>query len=545
MPKYMLTKHILLLIASLAFTLPAAADEGHHHDEPSALELGSVHFPISCAPEVQKPFERGVALLHSFAFDTAEATFQQVAKDDPKCAMSHWGIASTYSRWGTPSAEQFNRGWKEIKIAKLLHARTARERDYINALAAIYPNPSHFNYSEKKDDKRSDKFLHKLEQLHHRYPDDLEAAAFYAFALKDSNRDDDPAHPKRKEAASILEKLFLIEPNHPGVTHYLIHTYDYPGMAELGLPAARRYAKIAPTAPHALHMPSHIFARLGMWREDIDSNLASIAASRNTSVTHMGDEGHQYHAMEFLIYAYLQSGREADAQKLIEEIRTLPKMKDMYGMGFDPQVSALTSFTAAYALELHHWKEAETLSLISPADSADASVTYRSRVIGAARAGDLAAAHAGAQTIQNLHATLVKKKERPMWINAVEEDERVARAWIDHAEGRNEEALKTLREFANKERGIFSPDGGTPAHEMMGDILLEMGRPNEALAEYDAELKLSPNRFNSLYGAGQAAEALKDSIKAATYYQQLLKSCAGANSRRTEFAHAQEFLAAR
>ena len=200
------TRYVLLLISLIAFAIPAAADEGHHHDEPSELELGSVHFPISCAPEVQKIFERGVALLHSFAFETAEATFRQVAKDDPKCAMAHWGIASTFSRWGTPSAEQMKQGWGQLKMAKSLHAKTVRERDYIDAIATIYVNP------EKKDGKRGDKFLRKLERLHERYPDDLEATAFYAFALKDSDRDDDPKHTKRKEAAAILEKLFLIEP---------------------------------------------------------------------------------------------------------------------------------------------------------------------------------------------------------------------------------------------------------------------------------------------------------------------------------------------
>ena len=360
--------------------------------------------------------------------------------------------------------------------------------------------------------------------------------------MKNSDGDDDWTHAKRKQATAILETLFALEPNDPGVAHYLIHTYDYPGMAELGLPAARRYAKIAPAAPHALHMPSHIFARLGMWQEDIDSNLASIAASRNAAATHMGDEGHQYHAMEFLIYAYLQSGRGAEAEQLIEEVRSLPKMKDMYGTDFDPQMSALTSFSAAYALELHHWKEAEALPLISPADYADASITYKARAIGAARSGDLQAAHANLQAIQDLHATLVKEKKLPISINAVGEDQRVVSAWIDHAEGRNDEAINTLREIATKEQGIFAPDGGTPAHEMLGDLLIEMAQPGQALGEYEAELKLSPNRFNSLYGAGHAAELAKQPGKATAYYQQLLKACGGGNSRRPELAHVHGFL---
>ena len=527
---------VAFLLALVAMALPGLGDEGHHHDELSNQQLGTVHFPISCAPEVQGTFERGVALLHSFAFETAEARFRQVAQDDPHCAMAHWGIARTFSRWGTPDAKQLKHGWEEIEVAKSLHAKTARERDYIAALATLCAHP------EKKDEKREQKYLKEMGGLYRRYPDDHEAAAFYAFALKDSDRDDDPTHAKRKEAAAILESLFLLEPNHPGVAHYLIHTYDYPGMAELGLPAARCYAKIAPAAPHALHMPSHIFARLGMWQEDIDSNLASIAASRNAAATHMGDEGHQYHAMEFLIYAYLQSGREAEAQRLIEEVGSLPKMKDMYGADFDPQVSALTSFSAAYALELHHWKEAEALPLISPADDADASITYKARAIGASRSADLPSAHANLQAIQDLHATLVKEKKLPISINAVEEDQRVVSAWISHAEGRNDEATKTLREIATKEQGTFAPDGGIPAHEMLGDILSEMGKPEQALIEYEAELKLSPNRFNSLYGAGRAAELAKQPSKATAYYQQVLKVCAGGASNRPELGYAQRFV---
>jgi tetratricopeptide (TPR) repeat protein len=363
--------------------------------------------------------------------------------------------------------------------------------------------------------------------------------------LKDSDRDDDPAQPKRKEAAAILEKLFLLEPNHPGVAHYLIHTYDYPGMAELGLLAARRYAKVAPAAPHALHMPSHIFAGLGLWQEDIDSNLASIAASRNSAATHMGDEGHQYHAMEFLMYAYLQSGREAEAQRLIEEVRSLPKMKDMYGTDFDPQISALTSFSAAYAVELHHWKEAEALPLISPTDDAEASTTYKARAIGASRSGEVLAAKANLQAIQELHTTLVKDKKVPNFvIKAVEDDQRVAFAWISHAEGRNDEAIKALHEIAAREQGIFSPDGGIPAHEMLGDMLSEIGQREQALTEYEAELKLNPNRFDSLYGAGRAAETANLPEKASAYYKQLIEVCAKGNSSRPELAHARAGLSA-
>src|SRR6266576_1667020 len=523
----------MLTFVALAF--PALADEGHHHDDLSEQQFGSVHFPTSCNPKVQKNFERGVALLHSFAFETAEATFRQVAQDDPHCAMAHWGIAKTFSRWGTPNPKQLQHGWEEIKIAKSLGAMTARERSYIAAQAALYAHP------EKKDEKREQKYLKAMEALYRHYPGDHEGAAFYAFALNDSDRDDDPAHARRKQAADILEKLFLLEPNHPGVAHYLIHTYDYPGMAELGLPAARRYAKIAPAAPHAQHMPSHIFARLGMWQEDIDSNLASIAASRNAAATHMGDEGHQYHAMEYLVYAYLQSGREKEAMRVIEDVKTLPKMNNMYGTDFDPNISAQVEYSASYVMELHLWKDAVALPSLTDNQDGDSSLTYKARAIGAARLGDLQTAKLSLASIQTLHENLLKKKQM-VAANAVDEDSRVVQAWIDHAQSKNDEALELLRPIAAKDHGLFATDGDTPAHEMMGDILIEMNRPEAALAEYEAELKVSPNRFNSVYGAAHAAEMAKHADKAAGYYRELVAMCTLGDSIRPELSRAREFL---
>jgi tetratricopeptide (TPR) repeat protein len=248
--------------------------------------------------------------------------------------------------------------------------------------------------------------------------------------------------------------------------------------------------------------------------------------------------------MEFLMYAYLQCGREAEAQRLIEEVRSLPKMKNMYGADFDPQLSALTSFSAAYALELHRWTEAKALPLTSPADDADASTTYKARAIGASRGGDLQTARANLQAIRDLHATLVREKKPLIAIGAVEGDQRVVSAWINHAEGRNDEAIKTLGEIARKEQGIFAPDGGIPAHEMLGDILTEMGQPDHALLEYEAELKLNPNRFDSLYGAGHAAEMAKLPEKANAYYKQLIEECANGNSSRPELAYARGALSA-
>src|SRR6267378_3672154 len=413
--------HRSLALFSMVFLTAissAAADGQHDNHELTESQLGAVHFPISCSSSVEKPFERGVALLHSFAFETAETAFRQVAKDDPQCAMAHWGIAKTFWRWGMPDAAQLKQGWEEIRIAESLHPGTARERDYVAALSAFYFEPN------KERENRVGDYSKAMERLYRRYPEDHEAAAFYAFALISSEPENDTAYVYRKKAAAVLEPLFALEPNHPGVAHYLIHTYDKPGMAELGLPAARRYAKIAPDAPHALHMPSHIFARLGLWQEDIDSNLASAAASRRAALMHVGDEGHQFHAMEFLVYAYLQCGREADARRVIEEVKSLPKMKNMYGTDFDPAISALVAYSAAYALELHHWTEAANLQLLSPPDSGDRSITYKARAIGTARSDNVAEARTNLLAIEELHKTLLRRKKTTI-ANAVDEDRRV------------------------------------------------------------------------------------------------------------------------
>ena len=343
-----------LLLFSLLFTLTALADtalpdddkDHHHHEDLTAAQLGTVNFPVSCAASVQKPFERGVALLHSFWYEEAEKQFQQIAADDPHCAMAHWGVAMSlwHQLWNNPDEKVIEHGLGEVHLAKTAggHA-TPREKAYIAAIKAFYSNSN-----KLKHEARAQAYSGAMKKVYEKYPDDHEAAAFYALSLLASEPYDDATFANRKQAAAILEKLFVIEPGHPGVAHYLIHSYDKPQLAQLGLPAARRYAQIAPASPHALHMPSHIFARVGLWQDDITSNLASIAATRKTAAMHMGGEGHQFHAMDFLFYAYLQSGRDADAKALIEEIRAMPKMKSMYGSDFDPQFNALTTFPALY-----------------------------------------------------------------------------------------------------------------------------------------------------------------------------------------------------
>src|SRR5256885_7029807 len=355
-----------LIAVLLPLSFSALADEGHHQEEVTAEQLGTVHFPVSCAASVQKPFERGVALLHSFWYEEATKQFEQIAKEDPRCAMAHWGVAVSlwHQLWDTPDKATIKRGRSEVKKASSLRPKTDRERDYVAAMDAFY------SASKKHDhDAGADAYAHAMEQMYQRYPDDREAAAFYALSLLASEPQGDTTFANRKKAGAVLEKLFDTEPNHPGVAHYLIHSYDKPQLAELGLPAARRYAQIAPFAPHAVHMPSHIFARVGDWPASIKSNTASIDATRKTAAMHMGGAGHQFHAMDFLIYAYLQSGREADAQKVIDEVKVMPEMH--MGDGMDMQAFAMSKFPAMYAIELHRWTDAVTLQVIDKAESGD------------------------------------------------------------------------------------------------------------------------------------------------------------------------------
>jgi tetratricopeptide (TPR) repeat protein len=530
---------MFLLAVALCFAigLPAVADdEGHHHEDLNEVQVGTVHFPSSCASAVQKPVERGVAMLHSFWYEEAEKQFQQIEKDDPQCAIAHWGVAMSlwHQLWNRPDKPVLERGGAELKAGRSLHA-TVREHDYIVALSAFYAHPS------RSYQKRVTAYSKQMAKVSERNPDDHEAAAFYALSLLASEPDHDKANTNRKQAATVLEKLFGEEPNHPGVAHYLIHTYDKPDMAQQGLPAARKYAQLAPAAPHALHMPAHIFARLGLWQDDIASNEASIAATQKEAAMHMGGEGHQFHAMDFLIYAYLQTGREADAQKIIDEVRAMPPMHDMYGMGSDPRMFGLSAFPASYALELHNWKQAAELQLVDGASDFDKSVTYAARAIGAARSGNLEQARKDVAQLETLQKKLEpgKKKDEGDY-EGVSQELTIAQAWLAHAEDHDDEAVRLLRTIADKEEGEAEASQGIPAHEMIADILLESKHPEQALAEYETSLKNDPGRFDSLYGAAMAATSTGEVEIAKRYFTQIVKNCAGSNSDRLELKLARE-----
>ena len=529
-------KLLWLLCIAAACSVTAIADEGHH-DELSQEQLGTVHFPVSCTPDAQKTFEKGVALLHSFWYEEAEKTFLEIKKQDPKCAMAHWGVALSlwHQLWDQPNPDTIKRASVELKKAHKPKAATARERDYIAAAEVFYSKSGKSNH-----ETRARAYSAAMEKVYQRCPDDHEAAAFYALSLLASEPDGDTTFANRKKAGAILEKLFEIEPNHPGIAHYLIHTYDKPQLAELGLPAARRYAQIAPFSPHAVHMPSHIFARVGDWPDSIKSNLASIAATRHAASMHMGGEGHQFHAMDFLIYAYLQSGREADAAQEIDEVKAMPAMEMA---GRDMRAFAMSKFPAMYALEMHRWSDAANLAMIDGAEPSDRAYTWWAKAIGAARSGDLVAAKKDMAELETIRKDYVtrNKKYAAEWVEQLQQE---ASAWVLQGDGKSEEATAVLRVIADHEDAVGAEQTSMPAREMLADMLLEMHKPEQALAEYQGDLRFNPKRFNGLYGAAHAAEMAGQASAATEYYALLVKTCEGSNSARPELAKAKQAVVA-
>jgi hypothetical protein len=533
-----------LLLFSFLCPLTALADDEdknhHHHEDLTETQLGTVQFPISCAASVQKPFARGVALLHSFWYEEAEKEFLEIAKDDPQCAMAHWGIAMSiwHQLWNEPDAKVIALGLDEVKAAeKLTQTAAPREKAYIAAISAFYSD------SGKSDhDARAKAYSDAMKQVYKSYPEDHEAAAFYALSLLASEPHHDETFANRIAAAAVLEPLFAIEPDHPGVAHYLIHAYDKPQLAQRGIPAARRYAQVAPAAPHALHMPSHIFARVGLWQDDINSNLASVAATRKTAAMHMGGEGHQFHAMDFLFYAYLQSGRESAAKALMDEVKAMPEMHDMYGIGFDPHLATEAHFAALYPLEMRDWAAAAALAPVPVPGTAEDSAGYWAKAIGAAHLHHPEEVRKDITAIEAIHQKFVSDQKKD-FAEATENDLKQAQAWLAFAEGKYDDAVKILRPIADKEDALGDEPQGIPTREMIADILLEAKRPQQSLAEYQTDLKFNPNRFNALSGAARAAEAAGKQSEANEYYAMLLKTCEGGSSTRPELGRARELLA--
>jgi tetratricopeptide (TPR) repeat protein len=510
----------------------------HHHD--AGEKLGKVSFPISCAPDSQKPFERGVALMHSFGYEEAQSQFVEITKKDSACAMAHWGVALSlfHQIWERPDEPALKRGWSEMEQAQKLDAKTDRERGYIFALSEFYRD-----YGTRDHMQRAAAYSEAMGKLYEEYPNDLEAGAFYGLSILAAEPPADKSLAARKKAVAVLNPLFLRQPDHPGLAHYIIHTCDSPAMAPLGLDAARRYAAIASSSAHAVHMPSHIFARLGLWQEDIDANLKSVALAHPAGQMYM--HGHELHAMHFLIYAYLQTGQDDAAKRVVDDskqiIASAPKTDDDSGMlqyyGF-----AAAHFPAIYALEMRHWSDLAALEPAAGAAPDLQSITYWARTIGTARQGDVEATRRNAQKFDDSEEA-TRKTKNAYTLDGPDFPRGEVHAWLAFAEKKNDEALRQMREVADLQDQVGKREVDIPAREMLADMLLALNRPQEALAEYESALKIDPNRFNGLAGAARSAEMAHQTEKANTYYAQLLKNCDdGRNSDRPELARAKTMV---
>jgi len=529
----------LLLCALPAFALDDDM-QAHHHD--ANEKLGKVSFPISCAPGSQAAFERGVALLHSFGYEEAEEQFTQITKKDPGCAMAHWGVAMSlfHEIWERPEDKTLQRGHGEIAAAEKAGAKTERELGYISALSTFYGDTSKDHYLQQ-----ASAYSDAMAKLYQKYPDDLEAGAFYALSLMAAEKPGDSSHEATRKAVAVLNPLFEKQPDHPGLAHYIIHACDSPDMASMGLAAARRYAEIASSSAHAVHMPSHIFARLGLWPEDIQANLKSVDLTENSKAMYM--RGHELHAMHFLLYAYLQTGQDEAAKQIVENSKVIvagaPTMDDtgmLEYMGY-----AAAHFPALYDLEMHHWSDAAALQPAANAPAHLRIITYWARTIGAARMGDVEATRKFAKLFDDTedevrHSKYAYTLEGRKTSSAHDE----VHAWLAFVEHKNDEALRLMGEVADYQDQVGKAEVDIPAREMLADMLLGLKQPDKALAEYEKSMKIDPNRFNGLAGAAQAAEVANQAAKANTYSSQLLKNCdGGKHSERPELRNAKMLVA--
>ena len=544
MPKYLFQLRGLFLCGLMAGAVPSGADsENHRHD------AGHIHFPVSCTPDAQRAFEHGVALVHSFCYDEAEKTFSSVIRADPACAMAYWGIAMSlyHPLWFPPTPSDRRKGIAAIEKANSIGAKTQRERDYIAAIEEFYKNSDKVPHRQ-----RALAWRNAMQRLSARYPEDHEAAIFYALALIATAPPADKTYSNEKQAAAILNGLLPEQPDHPGITHYLIHSYDSPRLAILALPAARTYAKIAPALPHALHMPSHIFTRLGLWDESIQSNLASAAAAESQMAKTLpaATSQDQLHAMDYLAYAYLQTCQDEKAKRIVDEAAS--------GSAVDQQVFqaayAFAAIPARYALERRRWSAAAALQ-VQPAwfpwmhfRYAEAIIHF-ARALGSAHDGNIAQARAEIAELAEIEQAVRQHQEGYDWAAQVEVQRLAAVAWLKHAEGNQESALRSMRAAADLEDSMekhpVTPGPVLPARELLGELLMELDQPARALPEFEAVLRSSPNRFNAIYGAGRAAEICRDPKKAKQLYSQLLQLCGHADTQRLELQNARAFLETR
>jgi len=522
---------------------PALADEHQHSHFGSMERLGSVHFPVSCSAAAQKQFDLALAMLYSFWYEESVTAFAAIADTDPHCAMAWWGVAMSdwHQLWTPPDRETLKAGQAAVEKAKAIGARTEREGAYIAAIGTYYKD------SDKLDQgARAMAYEKAMRELSARYPEDHEAAILYALALLATAPVTDKTYAHQRQAGAILEKIYAQEPNHPGLTHFIIHSYDNPVLADRGLAAARAYARIAPGVPHALHMPSHIFVRLGYWQEAISSNLASAAAARDYELrAHLpGPWDERLHAMDYLAYAYLQSGQEDEARRVAEEASIVT---DPQGPGPKSWYS-LAAIPARFTVERRYWAGAAFLTPRRGTWPAAEAITWWARALGAAHLGDLDAVRVDLDRIEAMKNALLAAKDATSqyWAGQVEVQRREVAAWLAHLEGKDGPALALMRSAADledtSEKSPMTPGPVVPARELLADFLLELKQPAAALAEYETSLKTAPNRLNGLYGAARAAEGSDQSAKARDYYAKVVEVCSQA-SDAPELRWARDYLA--
>src|SRR5216683_361833 len=481
----------------LLFNGKVSSEQEHGTHGPKG-SLGTVEFPVSCSAGAQESFTRGVALLHSFTYEESEEAFRDAAARDPHCAMAHWGLAMTeyHQLWEPyPGPAELQRGSAEIQRARELKPGTPREMDYAEALGVFYDG-----WEQRSHAARAMAYRDAMRGVHERNPKDQEAAIFYALALVATAAPEDKTYGNQRKAAAILEPVFAAHPDHPGVAHYLIHAHDNPALAPQGVAAARAYSKIAPGLPHALHMPSHIFTRLGLWEDSIASNIAAAGAARK-----QGDQGEEFHALDYLAYAYLQLGRNDEAEKIRDNLPAVGTVKPSFLFKIN---YARAAIRARCALEQQHWTEAENLLPDPGVQPQVAGISHWAAALGAAHTGNLRAARQHAEQVRRLSAELREKGET-YWAEQVAIQGEEAGGWVAFAEHRTYDALRLLRMAADQEdaaeKHAVTPGPIRPARELLGDLLMEMHEPKEAFIAYNQVLTLAPGRRNAMNGAAEAA----------------------------------------
>jgi tetratricopeptide (TPR) repeat protein len=535
---------IVLLVSFLAARAPAI-DHQHQLGNAASEKLGKVHFETSCAPNVEEDFDRAVALLHSFEFGPAIEGFNSVLAEDSSCVIAHWGIALSY--WGNPfggmrSTSALQQALAAIESGRAVDSGTARERAYIEAAATLFEN--HEGLSQRD---RVVLYAEAMADVSRNYPEDMEAQIFYALAVNQTALPTDKTYAPQLKAAAILEPLVEELPDHPGITHYIIHAYDHPPLASRALAAARRYAEIAPSAPHALHMPSHTFTRVGAWDE-------SAATNRRSEQTAIEQEAttEALHAMDYQAYAYLQMAQYRNAKAVLDRLPEVVAKFDPDAIGgAAPPVAgyfAMTAIPARYALERGAWEEAAQTAVPREGEPFTIAMAHFTRAIGAARTGRPDQAKADVERLAALRDQL-KAEQNMYWAEQVDVQRRVATAWVAFAEGRKDEGIKSLRAAAEAEdasdKSAVTPGPLAPASELLGYMLLEAERPGDALIEFEKSMAKEPRRFRGAYGAAQAAEAAGEREKARRYFRLVLEIAADADSPLPELEHAQEYVAVR